>query len=282
MDTLEKLKERTDIDVTEFLQAISEYSVIAKIEQNDTSIYSDIFHVLEIVYKDNKYRHSYFEISCFLENELLLDQRDELNETMLKILDESERRLKQNQIKQELQKKILKLSDHISLETLRLSRMDKIKYIGDQTSEKIAKNNELIGEYKKKVKNFEKKINNANAHAITILGIFSGLVIGFATGSDLLIAAISDINSPIYKIALIILIVGFVLFNVVFLLMYCISKVSGFSVSTQCANESCFDCSKCKFAIARLKRKYPLVFWYNIITIFSIICIFVLKYMVKI
>ena len=52
MDTLEKLKERTDIDVTEFLQAISEYSVIAKIEQNDTSIYSDIFHVLEIVYKD--------------------------------------------------------------------------------------------------------------------------------------------------------------------------------------------------------------------------------------
>ena len=88
MDTLEKLKERTDIDVTEFLQAISEYSVIAKIEQNDTSIYSDIFHVLEIVYKDNKYRHSYFEISCFLGNELLLDQREELNESILKILDE--------------------------------------------------------------------------------------------------------------------------------------------------------------------------------------------------
>ena len=38
MDTLEKLKERTDIDVTEFLQAISEYSVIAKIEQNHSDI----------------------------------------------------------------------------------------------------------------------------------------------------------------------------------------------------------------------------------------------------
>lgn len=55
----------------------------------------------------------------------------------------------------------------------------------------------------------------------------------------------------------------FFLFNIIFLLMYCISKISGKSIASNCRRSNCEDCKSCKFIISRLKKKYPYVFWFN-------------------
>ena len=57
----------------------------------------------------------------------------------------------------------------------------------------------------------------------------------------------------------------FFLFDIVFLLMYCISKLSGSSIANACKKRDCNNCLECRTSFGRIKKKYPYVFWFNII-----------------
>lgn len=258
-----------ELDITEFLFLLSDYKVSSEVEK----YYERIFDVLKIIYMDENYRHSYYEISQFLENELQSDQQDLLSETILKIYDEANRLNQEDPSYKNLVKNIGKLSDHISLELLRIGRMKQINFIGDKLKEQITENKDSMYRYKKKSEKLESKIKGFHSQSITILGIFSGLVFTFVTSGNLVLEAVIAVSgsNALHKVVYITLIVGFIIFNLVYMLMYSISKISGNSMATECSGKQCLSCGTCQTPIGRLKKKYPLVFWFNSIILFVIV-----------
>jgi hypothetical protein len=201
------------------------------------------------------------------------DERDILCENLDRIILYSNEHLKSDTA---FLAKIMKLNDHVNLETIRLSRMDKIKFIGDRASDDRTQAETILKENETKVAELQNSVNGFHTQSITILGIFSGLVIGFSTGSNLIVKTFENINNlNFFKMILYIVAIGFVLFNVLFMLMYCVSKISNHSIAVGCRNRDCNSCPRCNNMVAKLNQKYPYVLWFNILLI---LCIIVLIY----
>ena len=92
---------------------------------------------LEKIYSEENFRHSYFEISKKLE-EFRPEERDTLTTSLEIILALAENR----QVKKSTITNIFKLSDHVSLENLRLNRMDALKHI-ERNIVEISKNSKI-------------------------------------------------------------------------------------------------------------------------------------------
>lgn len=105
------------------LEEIFEKLVERPFEESSSAEYKEeIYHNFSEVYADENYRHSYYEISTYLES-LGCDVSDMLEGSIQNVLEYSAGIDSSSNVT----KKISKLSDHISLELLRLSRMNKIK-----------------------------------------------------------------------------------------------------------------------------------------------------------
>lgn len=251
-----------EIDITDFLKQVSNYEVASSLD----NYWDRIFNILKLIYEDENYRHSYYEISNFLENNLSPDERDQLSENILLIYNESHIRANNDSEYEKLSRNLAKLSDHISLEILRIGRMQQIQFIGNKVAEQSRKNKDVMYRYKKKAERLESRISGFHSQSITILGIFSGLVFTFVTSGNLILEAVAAVNEVVlHKLIYVILVVGFIIFNLVYMLMYSISKISGNSMSTECVGKQCLNCGGCQNALSRLKKKYPLVFWFNLI-----------------
>lgn len=138
---------------------------------------------------------------------------------------------------------IQKLYDHVSLDIARLNYMDaadieisrtaEIKKISDEVHElapKVEAVRERIKEadtsLKGQVSNLEKALNNAQKEYITILGIFAAIVITFTAGSVFSSSVLQNMHqASIYRIILVTLLIGFVLFNVLYALFSFIEKL---------------------------------------------------------
>ena len=252
------------IDIIEFLKQVSNYDVASSLE----SYFDRIFDILKAIYSDENYRHSYYEISNFLEKTLTPDERDLLSQNILKIYDELNERISQNDDYKKIYKNVLKLSDHISLEILRINRMQQIKFIGDKALEEYKENQDIMYKYKKRAKKLETKISGFHSQSITILGIFSGFVVAFVMSGHLILDVISVINDvALHKLVYVTLLLAFIIFNIIYLLMYSISKISGNSMTTECIGKQCLNCGNCKTPLGRLKKKYPIVFWFNFLVL---------------
>lgn len=60
-----------------------------------------------------------------------------------------------------------------------------------------------------------------------------------------------------------------ILFNIIFLILYTISKFSSHSISANCKDKSCDNCAEpCKVAFF---KKYPYVAWFNLLCLLFII-----------
>ena len=67
--------------------------------------------------------------------------------------------------------------------------------------------------------------------------------------------------------------------DIIFLLLYCVSKISGRSISVNCKKRNCADCKSCRTNFGRLHKKYPYIFWFNIMGVFfcTILCIIAMR-----
>lgn len=257
--------------MADLLVLLSEISAIDNIilDQKKTVEYSDR---LSKIYSNSDFRHSYHEISQTLE-EMIPDQWDILEQNLLMILDYVNSVI----YNQDVIKKLAKLCDHVSLETIRLQRMAKIKFIGDIVAEENAKmrseNQTMLNE----LESLREKVEGFHAQSITILGIFSGLVIGFSTGIQLLSSTFANINElNFYKMVLFVLIISLILFNLIFLLMYAVSKISNHSIAGRCKHgKNCDVCRRCNYNISYLVHRYPYVLYFNVIIV---ICAIILVY----
>ena len=92
---------------------------------------------------------------------------------------------------------------------------------------------------------------------------------------------LSDIyNMYMRNMLLYLLIIGFVVFNTLFMLMYAISKIADHSIAVLCKDRDCTTCTENHRAITRLFRKYPYILIFDLIIIVAIALVyFFIKWM---
>lgn len=183
---------------------------------------------------------------------------------------------------------IIKIKNHIDLETCRLEYLE-----GKQKQELLTMLTELMGNtvsnvssmkeelesYSEKIDKHNDEINNWYTNIITILGLFAAIVVTFFGG----LGAISSIFTNIdtiskYRLLFIVLLVVFAMFNIVFMTLYYIAKISNKSIHRECINRcknkdvkrenSSFGkkniCESKKNVFCSRKR-YPMIFYFNVI-----------------
>lgn len=127
---------------------------------------------------------------------------------------------------------INKLYDHVNLDVARLSVSDAgdEKYSGksafDELQNQIRSLKEIAHSSNEEVKKVKEKLNNSQKEYISILGIFSSVVLAFTGGIAFSTSVLNNIaNSSVYRIIAVSLIIGLVLSNIIFCLFYYIGNM---------------------------------------------------------
>lgn len=278
-----------EIEINKSIQDIL-YEVVS-LDNLNPSYSDDIKKVSEKLrhYYDNKGRHLYSEVSTFLYkvNEEDLDYIYDNIESVHKVLVDYDK-----EHDTEYGKKVLKLEDHIRLEILRAQHLKDTQ--NDNAGRLITRMNRLSTESKKYTRMFEeinnkyekqrKSIDGLNSEIISIIGIFSAIVITFFGGINFIESVLNTIDKVSkYRLVFAILITGFVMFNTIFMLLNFIAKLTNKNIRNYC--EFYIEDSKCspncenKKGIKCIKIKHPTIYWINSIFILGIIGVTIMYYL---
>lgn len=157
--------------------------------------------------------------------------------------------------------RVTKLADYVLLEKARAGVQSSLK-LGVTKNLNEAKTvlrdlNKLKGE-------IEDSRKESSAQTITVLSIFTGIAMAFFGGFSLLGSAFDSLRYGVPAVAIVSLIVGFILFNTIFVFLYVASKISGNPISG-CGNRDCVSCevnSSCKEkdgCLSRIFKRYQLI-----------------------
>lgn len=221
---------------------------IISILSSDQEILSDDNVVLQIIDKlkqvytvdqtgKSAYRHEYSRI--FGKMKELKDS----NPNCLEILGQNiglvyEKIQKDPDINEEFFKCCLKLYDHINLEIARMNYVDNITREIQNSTSKLNQNikeikdtsdsitNE-IEDTKQEAKKLRSKLDKAQQETITILGIFSAVVLAFMGGMSFSSGVLESMYlSNVYKVSFICLLIGLVLVNLIYVLFTFIMHIN--------------------------------------------------------
>ena len=152
------------------------------------------------------------------------------------------------------------------MECLRLSRIERVEYIGKTATNELSAADGKLREAEERAEELSKRVSGYHDQNIAILGIFAGLVVTFSGVIQITSSSLENLSEiTTLKITFFVCLSFFFLFDIVFLLMYCISKLSGSSIANACKKRDCNNCLECRTSFGRIKKKYPYVFWFNII-----------------
>lgn len=116
-----------------------------------------------------------------------------------------------------------KLYDHVNLEVSR------IQYTHNISQNWISQGKDLYD----KISNINKRADDMQREYITILGIFSSIVIAFVSGLVFSSSVLNNIDKvSIYRLTFVVLGIAMVLFNLVNLLLEFLKSINKFSVNT--------------------------------------------------
>lgn len=251
------------------LKRIRLRKIIIELSENvcDEAGISFYIKKLKEIYKDD-FRHSYSSLTGCIMDEYKAKQYDEvvfanIVQNLQTVIDFSEMQKENNKFID----KIEKLLDHISLEYSRVQR--------------------IYSEYDTRVKNAEKKLEEAEilsnktfdnsdklkTEVITILSVFAAIVLAFMGGMSFTASTFEGIASTsFYRVSFISTICGFVVFNTVALLLYMISKIVGRLIYAKCETKDC-SCKPQCCTLTRIRRRLPFIFWVNLTLLVLLICI---------
>lgn len=186
----------------------------------------------------------------------------------------------------ELNDTFMQILNHIILEVPRATELDFIKEQTQKYSQQNRDFRKMQREFSVKIEDFgnefekitgefnrfENRIGNIQNEFIGILSIFSAIIIAFFGGIQVLGQVISSIkDANFYLLIMITIIVGLVLFNIIYMLLYTVSKIITKNIGINISK--CGEC-KSKSWIQCLISKYPVIFWYNSFSI----CIFIMTF----
>ena len=194
---------------------------------SDSKASDKYFKRLEKIY-DESFRHYYSDIFSSLAmvvNDNGLDSLDILAQNIRTLKDTYAKKRNKNE---SLQMSINKLYDHVNLDVSRLTYTHQLygELRSEATRNRSETENRLI-KLDDKSKDIEKQMEsnrdiqrNMQNQYISILGIFAAIVLAFTGGMTFSSSVLSNLEeSTIYRIILITLILGIVLFDVIWLLM---------------------------------------------------------------
>ena len=239
----------------------------------DPSAVQTYWHEFYAIYEDPDFRHSYSMISSALSG---YDpaQRDSIRPYLEEIVEFSEKQPDQVVVSK-ITKSLRKLEDHIELEVIRLNRMRQIEFLADQ-----ARNaqNESIALNKKTgntVKQLENRVTGFHEQSITILGIFSAVVVGFMAELSMFTSGFNKLTSEnLYTITFYSVAVGIIIFNTLFMLIFFIAEMSGHSIGKKGVSARNWLCSTW--------HRYPYVYCFNIFAALFLIALAFLQYTVHV
>lgn len=164
-----------------------------------------------------------------------------------------------------------KLCDHLNLEISRVRFSSQNEELTNDLSKKLELSQKEMRSSAEAISEATRKAEKIQIDLISVLSVFSAIVIAFSGSINILGNAISGIqNTYICKMLLALLICGFVLFNTIFLLLYMIGKIIDKSVLVECDSIKC-DCKignkpKCN-SFTKIYKRFPYVFYFNLLTI---------------
>ena len=162
-------------------------------------------------------------------------------------------------------KSIEKLYDHINLDIARLNYLktlqstseDQMQFIDQQVS--ILK--QTMDQELSRADDVSKKVNNAYSEFVSILGIFSAIVLVFFGGTSIFANVIVAMyKSSIYKSVIVCVITGEMLADIIFIFMCLLAKLLDRSIATKVEEWEIYGNS-----VRRFRIRYPIIFYFNIL-----------------
>ena len=133
-------------------------------------------------------------------------------------------RKREESVPEDLLKSLNKLEDHINLD---ISRITYTKKITEEMEEKSRATNSNLKIINKKAENMQKE-------HVTILGIFSSIVITFVAGMVFSSSVLNNIDKvSIYRLVFIMALIALMIFNLVYLLLDFIAKINNQFILTE-------------------------------------------------
>ena len=173
-----------------------------------------------------------------------------------------------------LYKPLSKLSDHINLEIGRYSYYS----INEQRVKDLEKRNQTLQTDLRtatdELKKAQKTASSMQTELIAVLSIFAAIVLAFSGSISFLgnaLGAMKDVC--LFKVAFFVLLCGFIIFNLIFLMMYIVGKITRRNIYARCKSENC-TCENGAPAcngLTRIRKRLPYVFWMN--TVLLALCI---------
>ena len=228
------------------------------------------------------YRHSYsqfFPIIIEIDKEFstLEILSSNLEELMQFIENENK---KENSKYSVIQKTLIKLKDHLSLEIARYQYYLKNEKRTDDLDASIKETTLSLNKAKRDLQEATKKIKAVQTELITVLSIFAAIVMAFSGSMNVLGGAFNSLGEvSILQSVFFLLLAGIILFNLIFALMYFVAKITDRNIYARCES---YDCTckdgktpKCSGFI-RIYKRLPYVFWFNaimfVLLVIDIIC----------
>ncbi len=175
---------------------------------------------------DVEFRHQYSDFLNFIIDELGPDNLDVMIQNLTDLINHY---VEKGWPDAKILMKLLKLRDHLELDIQRSAIIQEEKGIANEIKEYRSK----VNDYETKIEELNRKTEELNSsfksypvQTVTVLGIFSAIVLAFTGGLNFLSGSFSEIATadPI-KVILIVLVCGFILYNVILLLLFTILKI---------------------------------------------------------
>jgi len=219
------------IELLDEIAKNEEFHIAIMDEDEDAirKISDDYFKKFEIFYSRVE-RHKYSDVSKYISDEIP-DKMDHLREGILCIIESAQKNEYDMDDAESSAKKcyikIVKLHDHIELEMLRLSSINKLKFIGESFNRQKDEIDTSLQKIKSNIDDSEKRVKSLSEQVISILGIFAGIVVTFSFATSSIgeaLAHLTELNA-IY-LGFIICLLGLVFVNAISLLMIFVWKLS--------------------------------------------------------
>jgi CII-binding regulator of phage lambda lysogenization HflD len=129
----------------------------------------------------------------------------------------------------------------------------------------------------------EKKISSIHIDIIAVLSIFASIVLTFSGSMTVLGSALTGMQEVhALKATFFVLLCGFVLGNIIFLLMYLVGKLTSRNIYARCKTENCTcgegGAPECR-GLKRIRKRLPYIYWLNLILIVLMTVVVVVWYL---
>ncbi len=265
--------ENAETSMTQLIQLLTDIAEKGYADEMDSAPTSDsvkeCWDRLCEIYKDPEFRHSYSTVSSCIE-QYNPDQLDSLPVYLDRVVAFAETQGDTEEVHR-ITKSVRKLLDHIGLECVRLNRMSQVKRFADEAKRIQNEALKLNRSTRATSKRLDERVNGFHEQSITILGIFSAVVVGFMSGLSMFTSGFNKLTEvSLYVVSFYSVLVGIILFDILFMLIFFIAKISGHSIARDVPP------SDTSWFFSTFHR-YPYVYCFHFFAIAVLVILYVLQ-----